>query len=124
DRPMEGDPPRLRQKFRGEWIERQLTRRQFLCFLFGYLAFLTLLISIGAIAVNIVRPSLISLIVAKHWAVYLKFGSLFLFLFVFWNLVTTTLVGLFYLTDRMHRPSSTWSPPGIDGANPMSGEGP
>jgi len=50
DRLMPGTPPRLG--------ERDLTQRQFVCYLFGYLAILSFVLFIGAIVAEIIAPSL------------------------------------------------------------------
>ncbi len=43
-----------------------------------------------------------------RWESLVRYAALFLFMLVFWNMVVTTLIGLLYLTERMHRPSGRW----------------
>jgi hypothetical protein len=103
DREMPGD----RLGLLGANTERNPTRRKFLSMMFGYLAFLS-----------------ISLFLVCMFAIYLKsaisgakeieisgisFGEcipwigLFAFLFMLFNLVSVTLLSIYYLSDRIHR---------------------
>ncbi len=81
-----------------------LSRRRFLCFLFGYLAFSALAIYLFGFAFYAFQAFLVPKIMPSFkiesfvvfWAVY---G------FALGNLLSNTLLGLFYLTDRIHRPN-------------------
>lgn len=95
-------PVTLRDPYRTE--PEKLSRRRFLSFLFGYLAFLSLTLYL----MGFVYYGLETYVIIKyfpHWA-----GTSFV---VFWgiygfalgNLLANTLLGLFYLTDRIHRPN-------------------
>jgi hypothetical protein len=101
DELMAGTPPTLWATFKGQPIKRQLTRRQFLCYLFGYLAFTSLALFFIILILSSIEPTIRQLDTNKYPV--FKAAGLFLFLFIFWNLMITTLVGLFYLTDRIHR---------------------
>lgn len=82
----------------------KLSRRRFLSFLFGYLAFLSLLLYVIGVAFTIGYPYLVLAHFGEHagfvfgvfWAVYS---------FILSTVLSNTLLGLFYLTDRMHRPN-------------------
>lgn len=81
-----------------------LSRRRFLCFLFGYLAFISLGIYIAGFAFGAFQ----ALVIVKYFP-----GQAILSFAIFWglygfalgNLLSNTLLGLFYLTDRIHRPN-------------------
>jgi hypothetical protein len=99
---MSSPAPTLVDRYKGKKIKRDLTRRQFLCFLFGYLAFVSLFIALLTIFERVLGAQLALIIpeVIKVWLRPLLFAFI---LFVFWNLFITTLIGLYYLTDRIHR---------------------
>lgn len=104
DEPMSGDQSvTLRHTRAGVKYEEDLTRRRFLSFLFGYLAFASLVITVIGVSYAVfdkfflgdykdIRPYLFSI----FWVFYT---------FLFGNVLSNTLLGLFYLTDRMHRPN-------------------
>ena len=100
---LAGDPVTLNVNRQGKYKEIPLTRRKFLCFLFGYLSFMGIILYFtGAVAellsenIKILAPAYISLVVVK--CVFL-----FLYLLATSHLFVTTLLGLHYMTDRMHR---------------------
>lgn len=97
---FKGKQPYIIEKYRGEPKRRELNRRQFLSLAFGYLALLSLLMYfIGYISwiVSInTNLSGIPLLISK---IVFAFG----YLTVFFNILTTTMLGLFYLSDRLHR---------------------
>ncbi|WP_018319316.1 hypothetical protein [Bradyrhizobium sp. WSM2793] len=103
DDPMPGEPPvRLEHKVNTETYFENLSRRRFLSFLFGYMAFLTLALYIVgyvfSLPTNIgwLRPRRIGGRPSSGFS-----GALTWFALA--NLLSNTLLGLFYLTDRIHR---------------------
>jgi hypothetical protein len=101
DEDMPGDPVFLNsiQESDSERNER-LTRRRFLCLLFGYLCAVSLVIGILAFFGMFVGPE----IAGSHYAaaiVQVSFISIFFYLVA--NMISTTFFGLYYLVDRMHR---------------------
>lgn len=79
-----------------------LTRRRFLCFMFGFLAysgFILLLVALFAEAF----PAMFASAVPTGWLPVLKGAFLLVYGFAFFQLVIITFLGLFYLTDRIHR---------------------
>ncbi|TXN66326.1 hypothetical protein [Methylobacterium sp. WL6] len=115
DEPMAG-PVRLRHRRAAEMHVEELSRRRFLSFLFGYLAFAALALAfIGSMYIVVDKYLLInfqsykSYIFSVFWIIYT---------FVSGNIIANSLLGLFYLTDRMHRPNYgiNWSNPGPDAA--------
>jgi hypothetical protein len=102
DQPMEGTTPRLR--------DRDLSRRQYVCFLFGYLSVLSFGLFIICIGAEILAPSLRkSFNPTLLWYIRAVLGTMFTF--GFWNMVITTLLGIYFLVERVHlRPSRAGTP--------------
>lgn len=97
---FEGKQPYILETYRGEPKRTELNRRQFLSLAFGYLALVSLLMYfIGYIAwiisINIECTGNLLLLSKVLFA--------FLYLTAFFNILTTTMLGLFYLSDRLHR---------------------
>lgn len=102
DSVMAGQPPILKRKIDNETEEEELTRRRFLSLMFGYLSLLSFFLYFLGTFVNLVAPSLLTLVSVKILP-YLKWGLVFVFLFLASNLFITTLLGLYYMSDRIHR---------------------
>jgi hypothetical protein len=102
DSVMVGHPPILKKTVKGEIEEEQLTRRRFLSLMFGYLSLLSFFLYFFGAFVNLLEPSLLSLTSVKTLP-YLKWGFVFIFLFLASNLFITTLLSLYYMADRIHR---------------------
>ena len=102
DKAMPGIPVVLpaRKKRRGK--PEALSRRRFLCFMFGYLAFVSLFLYFGGSALVLLAPHL-KLIVSGVWLSILKWLVTSLYIFMTANMLITTLLGLYYMTDRIHR---------------------
>ncbi len=93
DRPMQGTTPTL--------AGRQLSRREFVCYLFGYLAVLSFVLFLAAVAAQIITPSLrLELSITALWWVKAISGTVFAF--GFWNMFVTTLFGIYFLVERVH----------------------
>ena len=79
-----------------------LTRRRFLSFLFGFLAFMSIVCSLlGMVAffadqinIGLYSQNLVNYGFPFFWIIYSFFIG---------TIISNTLLGLFYLTDRMHR---------------------
>lgn len=82
----------------------ELTRRQFLCYMFGYLAFLGFSLVLLGKLVTSFEPSIALLLnnLEVELKFVLKITFLFLYLIVFNSLILTTLYGLYYLTEKIH----------------------
>jgi hypothetical protein len=102
DQPMSGTEPVTLADQTGRPIP--LSRRRFLSYLFGYLA----LASIITYAVGFAFYALQTYVVAVHlpdWA-NVSFGAFWIiYSMLLGNLLSNALLGLFYLTDRIHRPN-------------------
>lgn len=93
DDPMEGTTPTL--------DGRDLSRRQFVCYLFGYLAILAFALFLSIVFAQIIAPSLRTLLSSDvMW--WLKAITGTIFVFAFWNMIVTTLLGIYFLVERVH----------------------
>lgn len=108
DEKMAGTPPVIKEMFRGNLINVPLARRRFLCFLFGYLALVSFVVfACGVFASLFTKPAIevISSIPFCYAMQISKAIFLFFYSFVLFNLTTTTLLGLYYLSVRIHQPN-------------------
>tara|TARA_R110000782_G_C14817047_1_gene413380 strand:+ start:3045 stop:3665 length:621 start_codon:yes stop_codon:yes gene_type:complete len=102
DDEMPGEPLILLVFERGEEVPKKISRRQFLCLLFGYLSFICVFLYLMGGAAMLTVDSMVLLIKPALHSVA-KWGFVFVYLLIFSNLLITTLLGLFYLSDRIHR---------------------
>ncbi len=93
DEDMVGDAPTLDGK--------NVKRRQFICYMFGYLAFMSLLLYFGSGIFELSMGSL-KLVIGDIFPT-VKVGLIFLYMSLFINIILTTLLSLYYLTDRLVR---------------------
>lgn len=102
DQEMRGHPALLKRWDPQEEKEsdKVLTRRQFVCHLFGYLAFSSLFLLFMIIVAKMVYPSLEKVIEFKFLEC-LEVFSIFSFWCIFWNIIISTVLGLYFLSDRM-----------------------
>lgn len=102
---MAGESPTLTVEWMGVKREEKLSRRRFLCFLFGYLSFLSIFLYFGGVGANLLAQPLLSFIPSTV-AFWIKWTFVSIYLFILYNLICTTLLGLYYMTERIHRPES------------------
>lgn len=102
---MAGDSPSLTVEWKGRRLEEKLTRRRFLCFLFGYLSFLSVFVYFGGVGANLLAQPIVNKL-PVDWLFWVKWGFVSCYLLVVYNLICTTLLGLYYMTERIHRPES------------------
>lgn len=122
DKAMPGIPVILPNRRRRKGRSEPLSRRRFLCFLFGYLSFASLVLYFGGSALVLLAPHIKEMIPAQALPL-LKWPVITLYLFVTSNVMVTTLLGLYYMTDRIHRKEATFvapmvAPPNDDGDSP------
>ena len=99
DNVMKGRPPTLITYRQGEKNEEQLTRRRFLVILFGYCAFVSIMLfALGVISL-LVAPSMAK----AAWLPALRLVWLTAYFALAASLFVVTLLGLHYLIERMHR---------------------
>ncbi|EPA7635288.1 hypothetical protein ACRV44_000393 [Klebsiella pneumoniae] len=92
DNIMDGVAPKLRGK--------SLTRRRFLTYLFGYLAFVSIMLYFVGGAVQLTSTSIKELHLANFS--WLKNLCLFIYLTFVCNILSTTALGMFFMIDKMH----------------------
>jgi len=102
DEGLEGRGVELNVNRGGETEINSLTRRQFLCLLFGYNSFLSVMLYLGGEFALLLAPSIKEALplISHIWVV--EAFSLFYFILLFCLLVAA-LLGLHYLSERMHR---------------------
>lgn len=110
DKTMPGIPVVLpsRRKRRGK--PEALSRRRFLCFLFGYLSFISLILYFLGSASILLAPQLKPLM-SDFWLQLVKWPAVTAFTFATCNMMITTLLGLYYMTDRIHRKDAAFIAP-------------
>lgn len=99
---MPGEPPTLKVSYRGSIRTDRLTRRRFLCLMFGYLAYLSLILYFLGETANLIKENAM-IIVAVQYHAMVKWVFVSIYLFLSNNLIITTLLGLYYMVDRIHR---------------------
>jgi hypothetical protein len=105
DLPMPGDPPTLTLIERGHLRRVSLSRRRFLSVMLGYMAFISLLLYIVGL-LSIVSAGSVKQIVPKAYYLSLRATFVFSYTLCASNLFITTLLGLYYMADRIHRPDA------------------
>lgn len=95
DRVMPGQAPTIRGK---SGSEDPLTRRRFLCMLFGYLALSSVFLYFFAIFGRLFSGYLLGII-----SVYILWMMFLIYLIWLSHILVTMLVGVYYMVDRMHR---------------------
>lgn len=93
------NPPRVRIMYQGNIGFVDMTRRRFLCVLFSYLTAISIFLIIAyhmatAIGQGVNAP------------VFIQWSLATAYLFMFWQMITATLLGLFYLGERLHTPGA------------------
>lgn len=96
DAVMDGYPPTLRGK--------DLTRRKFLTYLFGYLAFLSIAMYFLGGTAQILSKNISEIDFFKISAI--KYSLLGVYLFFIFNILTTTVLGMYFMIDKMHENKS------------------
>ena len=101
DDKLSGTPVTLSESYRGQSSKVELTRRRFLCYLFGYLSWISLSLYLVSVIVMVSSGKISELLLHEYFYA-LKFGFLFIYLFVLSNLFVTTMLGLYYMSYRIH----------------------
>jgi len=83
-----------------------LQRRRLLAYLFGHLAFLSILLVIAMLFRPLVE-AMVNRISDADVIFWTKVAMVTAYQFVFWQMIFVTLLGLHYLTDRIHRSDPT-----------------
>lgn len=91
------NPPKIRVLYQGRPLMVDMTRRRFLCVLFSYLTAISIFLVLGArFGLNVT--------VSNEYLAILSWTGISIFLFVLWQMLIATILGLFYLGERLHIP--------------------
>ena len=103
DAGMKGNTPTLEKSVKGRRIVERLTRRRFLSILFGYCSLVSVIIYIFGflwLGVKLSSSSPDMIIIIND---FIRWPLLTLYTWLCFSLLTTTLLALHYLIDRVHR---------------------
>ncbi|MDE1489063.1 hypothetical protein KKI90_22850 [Xenorhabdus bovienii] len=89
---MRGSAPTLR--------DEELTRRKFLAYLFGYLAFMSIAMYFVGGATQLMHSSIKEMSLLS--LPFMKNFLLFIYLIAICNIIYTTTLGMFFMIDKMH----------------------
>ena len=103
DSAMKGHTPKIKIVRGGSVSFENLTRRRFLCVLFGYCAFVSILLYVSSLIIKFSLPSINTWDFFVNNIEYFQFAWLTYYFFLSASLLITTLLGLHYLIDRIHR---------------------
>ncbi|MDE1463289.1 hypothetical protein [Spartinivicinus poritis] len=96
DQPM-ANPPKIEIFYHGSYLMIDMTRRRFLCVLFSYLTAVSIFLILGAkIALKIE--------ISEQFKIPLSWVGFGIFNFLLWQMVLATILGLYYLGERLHTP--------------------
>ncbi|WP_338591360.1 hypothetical protein VXM60_02265 [Shewanella khirikhana] len=99
DEVMNGHPPTIK----GE----ALTRRSFLTYLFGYLAFMSILMYFVGGFLQLAGKSITQ--ISLDLPEIIKYLLVWLYMLAISNILTTTVLGMHFLIDRVHRGKSRFT---------------
>jgi len=101
---MPAPAPKLSARLKGKKVMVEMTRRRFLSLLFAFLCWESVALMIACIFGAVLAKGLIAHVpqAMSHLVVAV---CCFIFLLAFWQMIFTTFLGLFYLGDRLHRPT-------------------
>jgi len=116
DKVIPGTPMTLRVKESSAVKNIKLTRRRYLCLLFGYLAFMSLFLYLFGGGLPYIFSNTDVLLNPKSTMIF-KYILCGIYFFIFTNILITTLLGLYYLVDRIHRYEPTLQTGSSDGSD-------
>ncbi|WP_373949616.1 hypothetical protein [Vibrio pomeroyi] len=91
------NPPTIEIMHHGYPLMIEMTRRRFLCVLFSYLTAVSIfLVLCTKIALAITVPS--------EWFIPAAWVGIVGFFFLLWQMILATVLGLYYLGERLHTP--------------------
>ena len=102
DECLSGNPAKLKVIRSGKEKIIELSRRRFLCYMFGYLALMGLVVYFVGALVSLLSVNFLHVIPIEfhNMSRWLFIGF---YIFLVSNLFVTTLLGLHFMTDRIHR---------------------
>lgn len=89
--------------------DKRLSRRAFLSLMFGYLSLLAILLYCAGLVVTILTENI--RLIDANWLPAMRAAFVFAYSLFFTQMLTVTLVALFYLSDRIHRQTPQALPP-------------
>lgn len=108
DDQMKGEPARMKRRGRsGDGVVKVLTHRQFIAYLFGYLSFISILFLLFIFIVRLIGPIVIRFINENtdsdivNIILVIKIVGCFVFFFLFFQIIITMLLGIYFLSDRL-----------------------
>lgn len=105
DRHIPAPTPEIEVMIGGKRNTIKLTRRRFLCMLFAFLTAESILISILGIGF-ISFASGVRAAVPESAHFYVSMAAAATVIFLFWQLIVATALGLYYLGDRLQQPEA------------------
>lgn len=87
---------------RGGWEQIDVTPRHFLSLLFGYCCIVALALFIASIFSPVLAGGISAL--SGGYGVAVKLSGGLVYLFFFFQMILATILGIYYLADRLHRP--------------------
>ena len=103
DAVMPTPAPKLDTLRQGRKVTIELTRRMFLCMMFAFLTAESIAITVFIIFGQSLHTPIINTDTTTHQKSILSVTYVSLILFMFWQMIITTMWGLYYLGDRIHR---------------------
>lgn len=91
------NPPKIEILHHGSSLMVEMTRRRFLCVLFSYLTAISVFLVIGA-------KIGLAITISNQYHVATSWIGFSLFIFIFWQMILATILGLYYLGERLHTP--------------------
>lgn len=103
DEPMKGDPATLKRLNRhNEISEITLSHRQFVCYLFGFLSFISLILLMSLYTIRMLKIEIIDILLLSSWvAEWGKPIAAAAFFFILSQLTIAMLLGVYFLSDRL-----------------------
>lgn len=95
--------PKIEIQLKGRPLTIELTRRRMLCYLFGYLTFLSVFLYLAVVLGAAVEPSYYELF---NNSLFIKTALFSIFNLFFWQMIVVTIFGLYQLCDRIHQPEN------------------
>lgn len=105
DKHIPAPTPKIEILIAGQKNIISLTRRRFLCMLFAFLTAESIFIAIFGMAAMTLAPAF-SHLIQPNFHLISTCIVLSIFIFLFWQLITSTCLGLYYLGDRLHQPET------------------
>jgi hypothetical protein len=87
----------------GRVVDKTLNRRQFICCLFGYLSAMSLVVFVVVLILGFSEEGLASVgdRLLGCFAIYGKGIVLYGFMLAIWQIIITTMLGIYFISDRL-----------------------